>query len=94
MKIDQARMDELKAEWTDQFVRVNGERPELKRFDGVIGRVVTVNWNGKAVIDFQDGGWYDITASPLYLTRVPKADAAGKFDAKANSNQAFPERQA
>ena len=57
------RTEALKREWTDQFVEVNPERPELKRFAGIVGRVVTVNQNNKAVVDFQDGGWYDITAS-------------------------------
>ena len=42
---------------------VKPERPELQRFKGIVGRVVTVNYNGKAIIDFQDGGWYDIAAS-------------------------------
>ena len=35
----------LKREWTDQYVEVNAERPELKRFAGIVGRVVTVNHN-------------------------------------------------
>ena len=87
------RNDALKREWTDQFVEVNPERPELKRFAGIVGRVVTVNWNRKAVIDFQDGGWYDITASTEYLTKLDPAEAKKKFDAKANSAQPIPEKQ-
>src|SRR5258708_4952673 len=62
--------EELKREWTDQFVEVNPERPELKRFEGVVGRVVTVNFNNKAIVDFQDGGWYDISASTEYLRKL------------------------
>ena len=42
----------LKREWTDQLVEVVPERPELMRFAGLVGRVVTVNHNRKAVIDF------------------------------------------
>ena len=87
------RNDELKREWTDQYVQVNADRPELKRFAGVVGRVVTVNWNNKAVIDFQDGGWYDITASSEYLTKMDPAAAKAKFNAKANSAQLIPEKQ-
>ena len=87
------RYEELKRRWTDQYVQVNAERPELKRFAGIVGRVVTVNFNGKAIIDFQDGGWYDITASDEFLTPVDRAEAEKKFDAKANSNQAYPEKQ-
>jgi hypothetical protein len=83
----------LKREWTDQYVLVNQERPELKRFEGIIGRVVTVNFNNKAVIDFQDGGWYDITASADNLTMVDLAEAKAKFNAKANSAQPIPEKQ-
>jgi hypothetical protein len=83
----------LKREWTDQYVLVNPERPELKRFAGIVGRVVTVNWTGKALIDFQDGGWYDIAASADNLTKVSAEEAKGKFNAKANSAQVIPEKQ-
>jgi hypothetical protein len=83
----------LKREWTDQYVQVNPDRPELKRFAGIVGRVVTVNFNNKALIDFQDGGWYDIAASTEYLTKVDPAEAKPKFDAKANSAQPYPEKQ-
>jgi hypothetical protein len=86
------RHEELKREWTDQFVEVNAERPELKRFAGVVGRVVTVNYNNKALVDFQDGAWYDITASPEYLKKLgPEAKA--KYDAKVNSAQPIPDKQ-
>jgi hypothetical protein len=85
--------EQLKKEWTDQYVLVKPEHPELKRFEGVVGRVVTVNWNRKALIDFQDGGWYDITASTECLTKLDPAEAKAKFDSKANSAQAHPEKQ-
>jgi hypothetical protein len=83
----------LKREWTDQYVQVNPERPELKRFAGIVGRVVTVNFNNKALVDFQDGGWYDVTASPDCLTKLDPAEAKAKFNPKANSAQPFPEKQ-
>ncbi len=86
------QIDRLKAEWTDQFVTVNAAAPELKRFEGRVGRVVTVNWSGKALIDFCDGGWYDIAASSEFLTRVD-AEAAKKYDPTANSAQPRPDRQ-
>ena len=85
--------ENLKREWTDQFVLVNPQRPELKRFEGIVGRVVTVNWANKALIDFQDGGWYDITASADCLTKIDAADAKAKFNAKANSAQPIPDKQ-
>ena len=33
-----ARIEALKAEWTDQFVRANMSRPELSRFGDIVGR--------------------------------------------------------
>jgi hypothetical protein len=93
--VDSAELqyEALKREWTDQLVEVVPERPELKRFEGLVGRVVTVNHNRKAVIDFADGGWYDITASTEFLTKLDPAAAKGKYDGKANSAQPFPEKQ-
>ena len=88
-----SQCEALKKEWTDQLVAVKAERPELQRFAGIVGRVITVNYNGKAVVDFQDGGWYDITASPEFLTRLDPAEAKAKYNAKANSAQPVPDKQ-
>jgi hypothetical protein len=88
-----AQAEALKQLWTDQFVTVKPERPELQRFAGIVGRVVTVNYNGMALIDFQDGGWYDISASDEFLTRLDPAEAKGKFDPKVNSAQPIPDKQ-
>jgi hypothetical protein len=87
------QIEALKAEWTDQFVRANPARPELRRFGDRIGRVITVNWSGKALVDFQDGGWYDIAASAANLIKVDPAEAKEKYDPTNNSNRAKPERQ-
>jgi hypothetical protein len=87
-----AHAEEIKREWTDQYVRVNPKHPELKRFEGIVGRVVTVNWSNKALVDFQDGGWYDITASSEYLTKVDPAEAQAKYK-NVNSAQPIPEKQ-
>ena len=89
-----AHIEALRAEWTDQYVRANPARPELQRFGDTVGRVVTVNFNAKALVDFQDGGWYDIPADPRFLTRVDPAEGKAKFNAKANSAQPIPEKQA
>ncbi len=85
------RHAELQRQWTDRLVRVSEQRPELKRFHGIIGRVVTVNWNNRAVVDFQDGGWYDVL--PECLTVVDAAEAKGKYNAGVNSAQPRPDRQ-
>jgi hypothetical protein len=84
--------ENLKREWTDQFVEVNAERPELKRFAGIVGRVVTVNFNNKAIVDFQDGGWYDISASTEYLRKLDPETAKAKFNS-LNSALPIPEKQ-
>ena len=55
--------ENLKREWTDQFVQVADGKAELARFRGLVGKVITVNRNNKALIDFADGGWYDVPAS-------------------------------
>ena len=86
-------IERLRREWTDQFVRVKPDRPELKRFANAVGRVITVNCSGKALIDFADGAWYDITASTEFLTPVPAEEAKGKYDPKANSAQPIPDKQ-
>ncbi|MBM3997085.1 MAG: hypothetical protein FJ303_23485 [Planctomycetes bacterium] len=83
--------DDLRKQWIDQYVKVNDNRPELKRFAGVIGRVVTVNYNGKALVDFQDGAWYDIPASEEYLVKVDASEAA-KYK-NVNSAQVIPDKQ-
>lgn len=88
------RYEDLKAKWIDKLVAVKAEHPELKRFEDVIGRVITVNRNNKAVIDFGDGAWYDITASEQYLTIVEDNDEnRKKYDAKMNSAQLIPDKQ-
>jgi len=89
----QSLTENLKREWTDRYVEVNPEVAELRRFQGIVGRVITVNYNNKAVIDFQDGGWYDIAASEQYLRKLDPAEAKAKYDPKANSAQPYPEKQ-
>ena len=88
---DQA--EELKRIWTDRYVRVKPGVPEYARFEGKVGRVVTVNYGGKAIVDFADGAWYDIPATDHYLEFVPDEDAKGKYDPTANSAQKLPVRQ-
>jgi hypothetical protein len=93
MQQPEQKYEELKRQWVDQFVEVNADRPELKRFAGLVGRVITVNRNGKAIIDFADGAWYDITASTDNLRIVDASAAKGKYDASVNSAQPIPDKQ-
>jgi hypothetical protein len=58
-------------------VVVEGNRPELRRFDGYTGQVKTVNMSGRALVQFDawaNIGWYDIELG--YLQVVPKPDPA------------------
>ena len=84
--------DEVRRKWIDAFVKVNENRPDLKRFAGIVGRVVTVNYNGRAIIDFQDGGWYDVPASDDYLVKVEAPEETAKYK-NVNSAQVIPEKQ-
>ena len=85
--------EELKLAWTDQYVRMKAGIPEYVRFEGKIGRVVTVNFSGRAIVDFADGAWYDIPATNDFLEFVPDDDAKGKFDPTMTSAQKLPVRQ-
>ena len=87
-------VDALKRAWTDKIVRVKpGLRADLARFEGRIGRVVTVNYNGRAVVDFADGGWYDLADYAAVLEVVTDEVVAKKYDAGANRAQKSPARQ-
>ncbi len=92
MDTNDARYEALKREWTDQYVEVNPERPDLARFRGIVGRVVTVNTAGKAIVDFQDGAWYDITASSDFLRKLDPEEGKKKYK-NVNSAQPIPDRQ-
>lgn len=89
-----ASVDDLKRSWTDKLVRVKPDsRPDLKRFEGRVGRVVTVNYAGRALVDFADGAWYDISDFETVLEEVTDPAVAKTFDASANSAQKQPGRQ-
>ena len=49
------QIEKLKQELTDQYVVVNSDIPELKRFDGHVGQVKTVNMNGRALVNSTPG---------------------------------------
>jgi hypothetical protein len=94
----------VKQEWTDQYVEVDPERPELKRFAGRVGRVVTVNCNLRALVEFatgekdpklgyvsEDGGWYDVALANL--RKLEPEVGKARYDSSANSAKAFPPKQ-
>ncbi len=68
------KIEQMKRDYTDKYVLVDPARPELARFRDVVGRVKTVNMNGRALVEFDEYhlniGWYDI--APEYLKVVDK----------------------
>lgn len=84
MAIEIERVEELKSEWTDKYVVVAPNTPELRRFEGRTGRVKTVNMNCRALVEFdssEDISWYDIDPSYLSVVDAPvkkKAAPAAK----------------
>jgi hypothetical protein len=91
MSNEDGRLERLRTEWTDQYVTVRADRPELTRFAGRVGRVITVNFNARAIVDFADGAWYDI--DPGHLIRVTDESQRAKYNGKVNSAQPFPTKQ-
>lgn len=69
-----AHIDKLKKDYTDKYVVVDESRPELQRFRGLTGMVKTVNYSGRALVEF-DGynniGWYDIDPAFLKVVDAP-----------------------
>jgi hypothetical protein len=65
-------VDKLRVEYTGRQVMVDAQRPELARLAGKLGCVKSVNFNGRALVQFEgpDQGWYDI--DPEFLKVVDK----------------------
>lgn len=69
-------VDQLRKKYDGQYVTVDTRRPELARMAGKIGRVITVNFNGRALVQFEgvDESWYDIHPDFLKITAKPAAE--------------------
>lgn len=72
--MDMQRIANLRLEYSDRYVVVEGDRPELARFRGRVGRVQTINCNGRAVVQFEgvDRSWYDLDLDYLKIVEAPK----------------------
>ena len=66
-------IEKLKQQYVGQRVLVDARRPELARLANVPGRVVTINYNGRALVQFEgpDRGWHDIAPAFLKLEPSP-----------------------
>ncbi len=87
------QLEQIRRDYTDKLVLVDPSRPELARFRDVVGRVKTVNMNGRALVEFDEYhsniGWYDI--APEYLKVVdqpPPKPEKKKAPAKAEAKPA------
>ena len=72
------RAEELKREWTDRYVVVKSNTPELRRFAGLTGCVKTVNMNCRLLVQFDgpaDISWYDIDPRYVSVTDPPAASS-------------------
>lgn len=89
-----AEVETLKQAFTDKYVLVEANVPELRRFQGLTGTVKTVNMSGRALVQFDhpvDVGWYDIDLSFLKVVAQPlpkAAPAASKPEAAAEKKSA------
>jgi hypothetical protein len=66
-------LEQLNQRYRGQSVVVDSQRPELARMAGLLGWVVAINANGRALVQFEgaDQGWHDI--DPDFLTVVEKS---------------------
>jgi hypothetical protein len=91
---DKSTVDAWREAWTGRFVRLKPDAPDLARFVGKVGRVVTVSYGGRAIVDFADQSWADVADFEGVLETVTDEAEIKKYDATANSAQARPGRMA
>ena len=69
------QIEKIKSEYTDKYVTVRAEKPELVRFKNYVGQVKTVNMSSRALVQFDDfnqnTGWYDIELDYLKVVDKP-----------------------
>ncbi|NQT13742.1 MAG: hypothetical protein HQ582_13395 [Planctomycetes bacterium] len=69
------RIEKLREEYVDKYVVVEGDRPELDRFRQMIGQVKTINFGGRALVQFDGNnnrGWCDIGLDYLKVVDKPE----------------------
>lgn len=91
------RAEELKRDWTDRFVKVQSGVPELRRFEGLVGTVKTVNMNCRLLIEFDtpaDISWYDIDPQFVHSLTAEEAkqisEASKTTESSADKTSAKP----
>lgn len=72
-------IERLKSDWTDRYVVIDSQAPELARFAQATGLVKTVNMNGRCLVEFDqfnNTAWYDIDPSCLKVVPKPQPKPA------------------
>jgi len=66
-------VEHLNRQYAGKRVVVDARRPELARLAGVPGRIISINYNGQALVQFEgsDRGWHDI--APEFLKLEPSS---------------------
>ncbi len=91
MPIEQ--VEQKKKKYTDKYVVVDGQLPELRRFSGLTGIVKTVNMSGRALVEFDgpvDIGWYDIDLTYLTVVDAPVKGKSAAEKSVAEKSTAPP----
>ncbi len=91
--MDFRQVEKLKHEYTDQKVVVDGDRPELLRFRGLVGQVKSINMSGRALVQFDGRGdmaWYDIELDYLKVLDPPDDPSAEAEDAPVGASGMVP----
>ena len=65
--IDFDAIDALREQWDGREVEVVGRSPELARFAGLTGEVISITCNRRALVDFGDRARYDLRLADLKL---------------------------
>jgi len=85
------QIEKIKSEYTDKYVIVRAEQPELARFSNYVGQVKTVNMNRRALVQFDDFnqniGWYDIDLDYLKVVDKPLPKEVPKKGQKPAARQ-------
>jgi hypothetical protein len=66
-------LERLKRQYAGKQVLVVNNRPELAQYVGLAGKVITINSNGRALVQFEgaDTGWHDLDPACLKLEPTP-----------------------
>jgi len=92
------QIEKIKSEYTDKYVAVRVEKPELARFQHYVGQVKTVNRNGRALVQFDDfnknTGWFDIDLDYLKVVDKPPQKENGPLRKKSGPPPKEEKKQA